>query len=106
MGSGISPLLGIAEKSNIKQGVHLLWAVSKNDPKYYQSRINNLKIQQTDIKERRFDKDYLVQKLTEEEIRSGNFFVVGNPRAVINIEHLLKDMNISNDRIFDEKLTM
>lgn len=106
MGSGISPLLGMAEKPNINRNVHLLWSVSKDEPKYYQSRIKNLKINQIDVKERRFDTEYLTKKLTEEEIKYGNFFVVGNPRAVINIEHLLKGMNISSNRIFDEKLTM
>lgn len=61
---------------------------------------------ESDIKIGRFDRDYLQEHLTQREIDTGDFITVGSAQGVLNIEKMLKESNVDNQRIFDERLTM
>lgn len=105
MGTGTSPLISMIEGLKVDRPVHILWSVSDSSQAYYQNEIESLNIE-SDIKIGRFDRDYLQEHLTQREIDTGDFITVGSAQGVLNIEKMLKENNVDNQRIFDERLTM
>ena len=110
LGSGLAPLLSIAEQYGGIRPIRILWSTSKKNGLYFEKTLNRIKEQSPNIsvlvKERRFTLEDLQRRLTSEEIKEAVYFVVGPSHVVIKIEKLLKDVGIASSQIIDERLTM
>lgn len=109
LGSGISPLLSIAEKYVKSRDITLLWS-SAGEKLYYHSKIENLKKNsayfQAYEREHRFTRDDLNEILTSNDIENGLFIVVGSANVLLQVEKNLKSLGVKSKQIVDERLTM
>lgn len=109
LGSGISPLLSIAEKYVKSRDITLLWS-SAGEKLYYHSKIENLENDsayfQAYEREHRFTREDLKEILTSNDIENGLFIVVGSANVLLQVEKNLKSLDIKSKQIVDERLTM
>lgn len=107
LGTGIAPLLSLAEEYVGQKKVHLIWSTSSEED-YFTDELKELQNKGlvVDKKQHRYSEPELQQIISEEELKNGNFFIVGSAPVVIKVKQTLHQMGISQNRIHDEHLTM
>lgn len=109
MGAGVAPLLSLAAAHHSERRIHLLWSVRTPEDLYYRDVLaghqaaSGGKLQVT-TSVGRFRRGDLERELTEEELRTGAFFIVGPSPAVLANQHLLRRIGVGRRRIHHERL--
>ncbi|MFL5998476.1 MAG: ferric reductase [Streptomyces sp.] len=111
MGAGVAPLLGLISAHRGDRRIHLLWSVRRPEDAYYGTLLKeyeNLSGGRLTVTVRtgRFTRDDLAHALSEEEVASGAFFVVGPNPAVLATQRTLRRIGVSRGRTHHERLTM
>lgn len=110
LGTGLAPLISLAEKYASERLVHLLWSVRPQEAHIFDKQITplirmHLKVTLDTHIHRFVLEDYMVL-LTEQERAEGYYFVVGTAAGVLSIEKSLQKLGVSRDRLIDERLTI
>ncbi|WP_202976024.1 ferredoxin reductase domain-containing protein [Rothia uropygialis] len=109
MGAGVAPLLSLAAAHHPRRRIHLLWSVRTPDDLYYRDLLDQYRAasggkMQVTTSVGRFRRADLEQELTNEELRTGAFFIVGSSPAVLAYQRLLRRMGVTRRRIHQERL--
>lgn len=107
LGTGIVPLLSLAEEYAGRKPVHLIW--STNSQQNYLA--NRIKLLQTagvkvDWQQHRFSNEKLSRLLSPAELSQGEYFIVGSAPVVLKVRKKLHHLGIAKSRLHDEHLTM
>lgn len=107
LGTGVAPLIDLAEEYAGKRPVHLIWSRGQEE-NYLADRLTCLteKGVKVDQQEHRFKDDQLSEILTAEEISRGLFLVVGSGMVLKRVEDKLRQFDVKSDRILDENIGM
>lgn len=107
LGTGIAPLLSLAEYYAGRKELHLIWSRGTAET-YFEERLETLKHQgvKADVRQHRFSSAELQEILDSEERDCGDFFIVGSAPVVLKVRKNLKEMGVANSRLHDEHLTM
>ena len=57
-------------------------------------------------KEGRFTEESIKKELSPKEIDQGLYFIVGPAHVILNVEKMLRKLNVKSPHIIDERLTM
>lgn len=108
LGSGVAPLLSLAEQYQKTKRLHLLWTGPAVNDEYFQSHLKRLLNQgiQVNTQVHRFNQSDLNSVLSPEEIKDGLVIVVGSAAHVLQVRRLLRQVGVAHRRIVDEHLTM
>lgn len=107
LGTGIVPLLSLADEYTGKKEIHLIWS-SNSEKNYLSEHLDSLKNAgvKLDIKQHRYTVAELQKILSQEEINQGNFFIVGSANVVLKIRKNLRQLGVKRRQLHDEHLTM
>lgn len=107
LGTGIAPLLSLAEEYTGKKDIHLIWSTSSEE-NYFTEQIKELQEKglTVDKKQHRYSDSELQRIISTNELQNGDFFIVGSAPIVIKIKQNLHRLGIAKSRIHDEHLTM
>ncbi|WPC19145.1 FAD-binding oxidoreductase [Pediococcus inopinatus] len=107
MGTGIAPLLSLTQQYASSRKIHVLWSVHEASDFYYQQAFDSLESLITfDQHITRFTTLDYQNKLTEQELTSALFFIVGPANGVLSTEKVLRHLGVSANQLIDERLTM
>ncbi|WP_270224362.1 iron reductase [Lactiplantibacillus pentosus] len=110
MGTGLAPLLSLADAYASVRPVHLFWTVRPGDAQIFDQQFETLLARHPQIKlnrhVHRFEPKDLQRLLSKKEIQSGRFVVVGNASGVLQIEKTFVALGVGRSRLTDERLTM
>lgn len=108
LGSGIVPLLGMAQQYGHEKKIHLIWSQAKTTGPYYDQAMRQLKSLGVKItyQQHRFTRQQLINELNNKEIQNGRFFVVGSGTNVLKVEDNLAKIGVKDKQIFDERMTL
>lgn len=107
LGTGIAPLLSLAEEYVGQKELHLIWSINSAN-NYLAGRLDDLEDDgvKVDTKQHRFTEEELKQILSDEEIKHANFFIVGSANVVLNVRNNLHLLGVKMSQLHDEHLTM
>ncbi|GHV97638.1 hypothetical protein lacNasYZ03_13040 [Lactobacillus nasalidis] len=107
LGTGVAPLIDLAEEYAGKRPVHLVWSRGQAE-NYLADRLTGLteKGVKVDQQEHRFKDDQLKEILSAEEISRGIFLVVGSGMVLKRVEGKLRQLGVQSSRIIDENIGM
>ena len=107
LGTGIAPLLSLAQEYTGKKDIHLIWSTSSQE-EYFTDELKDLENKglTVDKKQHRYSDSELKQIISKKELNDGNFFIVGSAPIVIKVKKTLHNLGINKNRIHDEHLTM
>lgn len=107
LGTGIAPLLSLAQEYVGKKDIHLIWSTSSNED-YFIDELKELQDKglKVDKKQHRYSEADLRQVISNEEFSNGDFFIVGSASIVLKVKQTLHKMGVNKNRIHDEHLTM
>ncbi len=108
LGSGVAPLLSLAQQYAGKKQLHLIWSGAQADNPAYQKIIAQLKQAGVTVNAQlhRFSAADLQKVISDEEVKNALVIVVGSANKVIAVEHLLGQLGFSKARLHDERMTM
>jgi predicted ferric reductase len=108
LGSGVAPLISLADQYYNSKSIHLVWSGPQIHDDYYQKQLNMLRENGVVVsaQEHRFAQQDLQKLFTPEEISNGIAIVVGSANKVIQVEKQLRRIGWKRSRIKDERLTM
>lgn len=107
LGTGIAPLISLAEQYAGQKDLHLIWSTgSKQD--YLVDCLTKLTKNgvKVDQKQHRFTNEELKESLSDNEKKNGQFYIVGSAPVVLNVRKNLELLGIQADQLHDEHLTM
>ncbi|WP_411701336.1 hypothetical protein [Conyzicola sp.] len=111
MGAGVAPLLSLIAGHAHQRRIRLLWSMRQPEDAYYRAELS----ERQDIANGnlavtrqigRFRPEQLQKVLTEEEIVSGTFVLVGPNAAVLAQQRTLRRIGVRSAQIHHERLTM
>lgn len=107
LGTGIAPLLSLAQEYTGKKDIHLIWSTSSKED-YFTDELKELKNKGLVVnkKQHRYSETELKQIISDDEFKNGEFFIVGSAPIVIKVKQNLHKMGIDKNRLHDEHLTM
>lgn len=107
LGTGIAPLISLAEEYAGKKKIHLIWSTNSAQ-NYFDKRIEKLSQEdvKVNVKKHRFSDDEIEQILTFEEKQNGQFYIVGSASIVLKVRKKLEKLGIKKSHLHDEHLTM
>ncbi|MGX7112210.1 ferredoxin reductase family protein [Gemella cuniculi] len=108
-GSGIAPLMSMAQEYKSEREVHIIWSAKNEDEMYFDDEFRELAVNENITyhgQAHRFTSDALKNILDKKEIITGLFFIVGAATTVLKVEKNLRKIGVKNTRIHDERLTM
>lgn len=107
IGTGIAPLISLAEEYAGKKALHIIWSTSSSED-YFNLRLDQLEQNgvKVDKKQHRFSDEELNTILTNEEKANGKFFIVGSAPIILTVKEKLKQLGINDSNLIDEHLTM
>ncbi|MRH72011.1 oxidoreductase [Lactobacillus reuteri] len=109
LGSGLAPLLSLAEEYGDQRQIKILWSSSQNNGLYFEKDLEKLKKNPNITviaREGRFTEELMKNELSAKEIDRGMYFIVGPAHVILNVEKMLRKLNIKSSHIIDERLTM
>lgn len=109
LGSGLAPLLSLAEQYGNQRQIKILWSSSKKNGLYFEKALEKLKKNPNITviaKEGRFTEESIKKELSPKEIDQGLYFIVGPAHVILNVEKMLRKLNVKSPHIIDERLTM
>lgn len=110
LGSGIAPLMSMAQEYRGKRPVHIIWSAKGADEFYFDEPFKALAAESSNItyhgKTSRFTTEELTSILSPEEISQANYFIVGSAPVLLQVEKNLESIGVPAGHIHDERLTM
>jgi len=110
LGTGIAPLLSIANEYAGKRPIHVIWTVSSEDKLYYSEKFKELEFHSKDFSYyeqiHRINESKLKNILSKQEVIKGQFYIVGPAVAIIDVEDTLNSIGVDRVRLNDEKLIL
>ncbi|KFF31781.1 hypothetical protein [Bifidobacterium bombi] len=109
MGTGIAPLLSLAEEYRTRLPIHVIWTVRAGSEAYFDHEFRNMRDDDEiryDMQVGRLTDEQIPRLLSKTELKEATFFVVGPARGVIDVEHMLHAQGVARQRLVDERLTM
>ncbi|TCD53614.1 iron reductase [Alloscardovia theropitheci] len=111
LGSGVSPLYSMAlAYAKTGRQVHLIWSAKNENEMYLDSEFTRLADSNSHVrydgKAHRFTQEDLHSVISQQEMDSAQFFIVGSAPVVIRVRSQLNAMGIPQARLYDERLTM
>lgn len=110
MGTGIAPLLSVAQQYQASKKIRLLWSAHQNSDFYYQKTLDELQNSAHAILIDQHVGRYTIAdfktKITTAEINHAQFVIVGPALGVIDTEKKLKKIGVKARQLIDERLTM
>ncbi|BDR56826.1 ferric reductase [Xylocopilactobacillus apis] len=108
MGTGISPLLSLAQKFNYTHPIKILWCVHQKSDLYYDEELtkmtNNNLIYHHQIGH--FNLEQLNKLISHSEFDQALFVIVGPSTGVLSTRKILSKKGVARDHILDERITM
>jgi predicted ferric reductase len=106
-GTGIAPLIGLAQGEASQRQLHLIWSTA-NRQRYLTHEIADLDKRgvRCDVQQHRFSNEQLAAILSAAEKEKATFLLVGSASVVLAVEKKLQRLGIARNQIFDERLTM
>lgn len=108
LGSGIAPLISLAQQyAGIKQ-LHLIWSGQQVNSPYYQEMLTKLKRKgiKVDAQIHRFTSKDLIQVISSNELEKANVIIVGSAPRILYVRHKLCKLGFNKSRLLDERMTM
>lgn len=108
LGSGVAPLLSLAEQYAGQKDLHLVWSGPEVGDAQFVQQLNSLEDRgvKVDAQQHRFTDDQLQKLISSDEIAKGQGIVVGSSSLVPTVEGKLKQLGFSRRQIHDERITM
>lgn len=107
MGTGIAPLLSLAQQYAPTRQIHVIWTAHESTDFYYESDFIDLTPQITYHQHQtRLSIAEYQAILSTQERQEACFFIVGPASGVLGTEKTLRQLGISAKRLIDERLTM
>lgn len=109
MGTGLAPLLSLAQQYADRYHLEILWSVRPDQKAIFDRQIEPLQALdsvQVTRQLRRFTGADYAQLLSAATLEKGQFIIVGPAPAVLQTEKLLQQLGVTPNRLADEKLTM
>lgn len=108
LGSGVAPLLSLAEAYNGQKDLHLVWTGPMTESSSYQKPLAALANGGVTIdkQKHRFTQKQLQELVSKDEIKKGMVIMVGDSFAILSLRKRLKELGFKNQQLFDERMTM
>lgn len=108
MGSGVAPLIGLAQQYAGERPLHLIWSGPQVELPAYQKIIAQLEEHgvQVDSKRHRFTQHDLVRIITSTELKAARVIIVGASPQVLAVRHSLRQLGFRREQLVDERMTM
>lgn len=108
LGSGIAPLLSLANQYAVQKKLHLIWSGPQVNDEYYQQQLASLRKQgvQVDAQHHRFDETQLCDLISDAEVAEGQVIIVGSANRVLKVRHTLRQRGFHKGQLSDERMTM
>lgn len=108
LGSGVAPLLSLAEQYAGHKNLHLVWSGPEVGDEGFSDQLTGLKARDVKVNAQvhRFSADQLRQIISADEIARGRVIVVGSSALVLAVEKKLKALGFKGRQIVDERVTM
>lgn len=108
LGTGVAPLLGLAEQYAGTKPLHLVWTGKQTAIPLYRDRLQELQAAgvKVDTSLHRYTPADLYRLLTSEELTNGTFLIVGSAAKVVAVERTLHRLGVVRRNLHDERLTM
>ncbi|MDY3299551.1 MAG: hypothetical protein SOW93_03255 [Limosilactobacillus reuteri] len=108
LGSGVAPLINLAQQyAGIKQ-LHLIWSGPQVDNPYYQEILAELKKKgvKVDAQVHRFTSKDLIRIISSNELKKASVIIVGSAARILYVRRKLRKLGFAKDRLMDERMTM
>ena len=108
LGTGIAPLLSLAEQYHDQREIHVLWTTKSLEEQYYKSRLDKMVNDhfRYDLQAGRFKYAQLDQLIKSDERKDGQFIIVGSPLAMRSIQKQLRQLGISRAQMHNEQFVL
>ena len=108
MGTGIAPLLSIAQKYHHSHAIKVIWTTKNESERYYHQDFEALVTGNFDyvVQNHRLNRAQVKEMLTVEELQTGQFFIVGPASGIIGLEKMLLAAGVNKNKLIDERLTI
>lgn len=108
LGSGVAPLISLAQQYAGSKQLHLIWSGPQVNNPYYQKIITDLRKNgvRVDVQEHRFVTKDLIRIISSNELKMANVIIVGSASRILNVRRRLHELGFSQDRLMDERMTM
>lgn len=108
LGSGVAPLISLAQQyAGIKQ-LHLIWSGPQVNNSYYQKILADLRKKRVkvDAQVHRFTSKDLIRIISSNELKKANVIIVGSAARILYVRRKMRKLGFEKDRLMDERMTM
>lgn len=108
LGSGVAPLISLAQQyAGIKQ-LHLIWSGPQVNNPYYQNILADLRKKgvKVDAQVHRFTSKDLIRNISSNELKKASVIIVGSAARILYVRRKLRKLGFSKQRLMDERMTM
>lgn len=108
LGSGVAPLISLAQQyAGLKQ-LHLIWSGPQVNNPYYQKILTDLRKKgvKVDAQVHRFTPKDLIQVISSNELKNANVIIVGSAARILYVRRKLRKLGFEKNRLMDERMTM
>lgn len=108
LGSGVAPLLSLAQQYAGKRQLHLIWSGAQTADPTYQALLADLQRQKVKVNTQlhRFDDQQLQALLNHDEIDHGQVIIVGSAAKILKVRKMLRGLGFKKSQLHDERLTL
>lgn len=108
LGSGVAPLISLAQQYAGAKQLHLVWSGPQVNNPYYQQILTDLREKgvKVDVQVHRFTPKDLIRVISSNELKQGKVIIVGSASRILYVRRKLRKLGFSKDRLMDERMTM
>ena len=108
LGSGVAPLISLAQQYAGKRQLHLIWSGPQVNDSAYQEILAQLGERgvRVDAQRHRFTQHDLSQIIGNGELANARVIIVGSASRVLNVRYNLRQLGFSRSQLVDEHMTM
>lgn len=108
LGSGVAPLISLAQQYARAKQLHLIWSGPQVNNPAYQKILGELKKKgvRVDVQIHRFLATDLIRIISSNELKQGKVIIVGSASRILDVRRRLRKLGFSKDRLIDERLTL
>lgn len=108
LGSGVAPLISLAQQYAGERQLHLIWSGPQVDDPAYQEILAQLAERgvRVDVQRHRFTPVDLSQVITDDELKNARVIIVGSSSRVLTVRRNLRKLGFRRSQLVDEHMTM
>lgn len=108
LGSGIVPLISLAQQYAGTKQLHLIWSGPQINNLYYKKALTELEKQGVKINTQlhRFTSTDLIQSITSTELKTAKVIIVGSSARVLAVRRSLMKLGFNKQKLIDERMTL